>query len=128
MGTEPHFKRAPVLIPDLPDLSHREGPRPVHLDPVDPVVRLASEAPIPNRGSKRNRLPIEDEAPVLRGVAFYNLAAPSTMWLSAFIFAPFAAAVVAMSAWRETFLALSCGGRVHHIVRLGLALGGRLSG
>lgn len=56
-------------------------------------------------------------------VSFYNLAGLTTMWLAAMVFAPFAAAVVAMGAWRETFMALSRGSRPRHILRLGLALG-----
>jgi hypothetical protein len=47
----------------------------------------------------------------------------TTMWLAALVFAPFASAVVAMGAWRETFLALAHGRTLRRALPLGMALG-----
>jgi hypothetical protein len=58
-------------------------------------------------------------------VGFYVPVGLTTMWLAALVFAPFAAAVVAMGTWRQKFLAL-VGSRVRDRLPLGLALGAGL--
>jgi hypothetical protein len=58
--------------------------------------------------------------------SYLNLIGIGWMWVSAVLFAPFAAAFVAMGAWRQTFAASTLGVRSAMSVRVGLALGAGL--
>lgn len=62
-------------------------------------------------------------AEVVSLLAFLNLYGIQWMWLSAVLFAPFAAAFIAMGVWRQTFAELALGVRSSIALRLGLALG-----